>query len=139
MIVRDIMNTRVVTVEMDDTLDKVHEIFAHVHFHHIFVVSGKRLMGVISDRDLLKGISPFVGTISETPRDLFTLQKRAHQIMTRHPISIRKEATIEEAAQRLLTPRISCLPVMNDDEEIEGILSWKDLLPALLQSRDTRA
>ena len=133
MMVRSIMSTKIVTVQMDDSLEKIREIFMRVRFHHLLVVSGKRLMGVISDRDLLKAVSPFVGTLSETSRDLATLQKRAHQIMSRQPISVTKNTSLKAAAQTLLKKNISCLPVTNEDGEIEGILTWKDLLAALLK------
>jgi hypothetical protein len=39
------------------------------------------LCGVISDRDLLRALSPYVGTASENARDTATLRKRVHQIM----------------------------------------------------------
>ncbi len=88
MTVETIMSPKIVTVEMDETLERIREIFEQHRFHHLLVISGHRLMGVISDRDLLKSISPFVDTLSETSRDSATLQKRAHQIMSRKPISV---------------------------------------------------
>lgn len=134
MIVETIMSKNMVTVDMDATLERVRENFEQHRFHHLLVVNGKRLMGVISDRDLLKSISPFVGTLSETSRDLATLQKRAHQIMTRKPISVAKDATIQVAAQTLLANNISCLPVANEEGTIVGVLTWKDVLAALVKS-----
>lgn len=131
MIVETIMSKKMVTVDMDDTLGRVREIFEQHRFHHLLVVSGQRLMGVISDRDLLKSISPFVDTLSETSRDLATLQKRVHQIMTRKPISVSKDATIQMAAETLLANNISCLPVTQEDGTIVGVMTWKDVLAAL--------
>jgi acetoin utilization protein AcuB len=59
----EIMSTRVVTVEFDDSLATVKEIFDSLRFHHLLVVgSDRKLCGVISDRDLLRAISPYVGT-----------------------------------------------------------------------------
>ena len=55
MELRSIMTARVVTVEVDDTLEVVKRIFDAMKFHHLLVVdSGKTLCGVISDRDLLR-------------------------------------------------------------------------------------
>jgi acetoin utilization protein AcuB len=134
MTIETIMSQKIVTVEMDETLERVRKIFEQHRFHHLLVVSGRRLMGVISDRDLLKAISPFVNTMSETTRDLATLQKRAHQIMSRKPISVLKDVTIQGAAETLLANNISCLPVTNEDGDVEGILTWKDLLGALVKN-----
>lgn len=133
MKVETIMTKNMVTVEMDDTLKRVREIFQQHRFHHLLVLSGQRLMGVISDRDLLKSISPYVGTLSETEHDLATLQKRAHQIMTRKPITVAKDATFQIAAETLLKKNISCLPVTNEDGAIVGILTWRDLMAALVK------
>jgi len=58
-----IMTARVVTVEMDDRLEIVKEIFDTMNFHHLLVVDEhKKLSGVVSDRDLLRAISPYVGS-----------------------------------------------------------------------------
>lgn len=127
------MNTRVVTVEMDDSLDTIRDIFQRVRFHHVLVVSDRKLVGVISDRDLLKAISPFVGTLSETTRDRDTLNKRAHQIMSRQPVTVSKETRLKDALKILLDKNISCLPVTNADGEVEGIVTWKDMVKVLVR------
>jgi len=132
MTVESIMKQRVVTVEMDDSLETVQDIFRKVRFHHLLVVSGKQLVGVISDRDLFKAVSPFLDTLSETDRDLSTLQKRVHQIMTRKLITVSKAMSIRKAAQVLMEENVSCLPVVTEDRNIEGILTWKDILCGVL-------
>lgn len=128
----EIMVKRVVTVEMDDSLEVVRAIFKKVKFHHLLVVDNEKLVGVISDRDVLTALSPFVGTMSETSRDLCTLEKRVHQIMTHHPVVIHKSATVQEAAERMLKRGVSCLPVTSKKGTILGIVSWKDLMYAFL-------
>ena len=127
-----IMTARIVTVEMDDRLEVVKEIFDTMRFHHLLVVDEhKRLSGVLSDRDLLRALSPYVGSATETARDLATLNKRVHQIMTRRPITLRQESGIAEAVELLLKNRISCLPIVDDDFKPVGIVSWRDLLRTL--------
>src|ERR1700679_4391873 len=98
MALGSIMTARVVTVEMDDRLEIVKEIFDTMSFHHLLVVDkDKKLSGVVSDRDLLRALSPYVGSAAETARDLATLNKRVHQIMTRHPLTLRPQATLPQA------------------------------------------
>lgn len=128
--VGQIMSCRVVTVSMDDTLAKAQALFKEFRFHHLLVVEHERLVGVISDRDLLKASSPFTGTMNETSRDLATLDKRIHQIMNRALITVDRGTSIDYAARLLLDKRISCLPIVTDDGRIEGIVSWRDLLKA---------
>ena len=135
MEINSIMNEKVVTVEMDDTLAVIRKIFQQLKFHHLLVVSGERLLGVISDRDFLQAISPNLDTMSENTRDLATLQKPAHQIMTHHPITVLPDMEVADAAQLLLAKDISCLPVVSEENEIRGIVTWKDLVKALLDNR----
>src|ERR1700692_404115 len=112
MHVRDIMTVRVVTVEMDDPLSMVKQIFDSTKFHHLLVVNeDRKLYGVVSDRDFLRALSPYIGTNVETARDIGTLNKRVHQIMTRKPITLSPDASVEDAVELFLANRISCIPV----------------------------
>ncbi len=131
MNVGSIMQEPVVTVKMDDFLYTIAEIFNSASFHHLLVVEDKKLIGVISDRDLLKVISPYVGTPSELQRDAETVQKRAHQIMSRRAVTISPETTVEAASRLMLEKDVSCLPVTSDDDQVLGIVTWKDLLSSL--------
>lgn len=131
MSVNNIMTTSVVTVEMDDPLSVVKEIFDNARFHHLLVVEKGKLTGVISDRDLLKAISPNIGTAAETSRDTATLNKRAHQIMTRKPITLTPESGIQDAIKLFNSHDISCIPVVDKSNVPVGIISWRDILRAI--------
>ena len=128
MIVNKIMTTDVITIEMDDTLEQIQKLFEKHKFHHLLIVENKKLMGIISDRDVLKKISPYVNTLSEDTRSRETLKKKAHQIMTRQPITAEPDTLVDDAANIMLKKNISCLPVVSPSGNIQGILSWKDIL-----------
>jgi acetoin utilization protein AcuB len=127
-----VMTTRLVTVEIDDPLEVVKQIFDSVKFHHLLVVdSATKLCGVISDRDLLRALSPYIGTASENARDTATLKKRVHQIMTRQPVTLPPEATVADAVKVFLEHRVSCIPVVGPGFKAVGIVSWRDVLKSL--------
>lgn len=128
-----IMTKEVVTVDMDTSLKTICGIFDDRKFHHLLVVEDNELCGIISDRDLLKASSPFLNTLAEQNRDVVILKKRAHQIMSRKLITITEEANSEDAARLILRENVSCLPVVSPDGEIEGIVTWKDILKAYSQ------
>ena len=128
------MSRRIITVTMDDILATIQQLFKEHRFHHLLVVEDGALVGIISDRDLLKAISPNIGTLSETDRDRATLNKRAHQIMTRNPVAVRVVTPLDAAATLMLEKKVSCLPVTSDNQRLEGILSWRDILKALVVS-----
>lgn len=136
MIVQDIMTKKIVTVELDDKLATVKDIFDHMHFHHVLVVEDGRLFGVISDRDLLKALSPNLGTSRESYKDTATLEKRVHQIVTRSPITLRPDASLADAVNVFNAQSISCIPIIDGDGRAVGILSWRDILRALAAKRE---
>jgi acetoin utilization protein AcuB len=133
MDVGDIMTARVVTVEMDDRLEVVKQIFDTLNFHHLLVIDErKKLTGVVSDRDLLKALSPQLGSAAETTRDAATLNKRVHQIMSRKLLTLHPRAAVTDAVQLFLEHRISCIPIVNEEFKPVGILSWRDVMKLML-------
>lgn len=124
-----IMTKRAVSVSMDDTLGELSNIFAAKQFHHLLVTGEDSvLIGVISDRDLLKAISPNVGKDFACARDLATLNKKAHQIMSRHPVVVYSGTPLADAVDVLVGNGVSCLPVVNTWGCAVGIVTWKDML-----------
>ena len=134
MSVASIMSKPVVTVGMDDSLSLVKEIFDIRGFHHLLVVDSGKLLGVISDRDLLRNLSPNIGTAAETCRDAATLNKKVHQIMTRKPITLGPEARIYDAVDLFNSHRISCIPIVDARLRPVGIVSWRDIMERLALS-----
>jgi acetoin utilization protein AcuB len=129
--IRKIMSAKLVTVKLDDKLETVKEIFDNLKFHHLLVVEEHKLLGVVSDRDLLKALSPNIGSARESYQDIASLNKRVHQIMTRRPIVLQESATVDDAIQSFNTHSISCLPVVDLNFRPVGIVTWRDILKNL--------
>jgi acetoin utilization protein AcuB len=136
MNVSQLMSSTVVSVEMDDSLTKVRSIFEETNFHHLLVVERGKLLGIISDRDLLKSLSPRLRTASETAKDLATLNKKAHQIMSRKLITLDEGASIKAAVKVFNEQSISCIPIIKKDQSLAGMLSWRDIMRAVAISFD---
>jgi acetoin utilization protein AcuB len=115
---------------MDDSLDLIRRIFDETGFHHLVVREDRKPVGVISDRDLLRHLSPFIGNdLMERPQDVRTLRKRAHQIMHRDLVTIDEHDSLQSASHLLLKHRVGCLPVVDGQGNLKGIVTWRDLLP----------
>ena len=56
------------------------------------------------------------------------LKKKAHQIMSRHPVVLHTGASLNDAIDLLVENDLSCVPVVNQWGAAVGIVSWKDLL-----------
>jgi acetoin utilization protein AcuB len=123
-----VMSTNLITLNMDDDLEKAKAIFDQHKIHHILVLSDKELVGVITDRDIYKHLSPTIGTRNETPRDHSSLQKKLHLVMNRNLITASEDNTLNEAVLLFHDNHISCLPIVNNTMEPLGIISWRDIL-----------
>jgi acetoin utilization protein AcuB len=128
MTVDAIMSRDVVTVSPDTALMEIRSLLQEYGFRHLLVVEADdTLCGVISNRDVLQALSPFLDTISEEHRDVKTLSKPASEIMRSDPLTIEPGTPIKEAAQLLLNHSISSLPVVQENALV-GIVTTKDLL-----------
>jgi len=127
MTVDTIMKDEVVTIPPATTLS---DIRSHLHdggFRHLLVVDEGTLVGVISDRDVLRTLSPFLDAHSEEHREVRTLARPAREIMRKDPITIAPDTKIEDASSLLLDHNVSSLPVISGDGLV-GIVTTKELL-----------
>lgn len=138
MSVASYMTTAIVSVEMDDPLKLVKDIFDNNKFHHLLVVEADKLYGVISDRDLLKVLSPRVGTLAETATDSAALNRKAHQILTREPVTLYSTESIHKAVELFCQNNVSCIPIIDDSHKPVGILSWRDVFKVMAETQRKR-
>jgi CBS domain-containing protein len=95
---------------------------------HLPVVSNGALVGVISQRDILRApglLSHLLSTARAALRSL-----RVQDVMSIDLVTIGADASVEEAAQKLLDHRVGCLPVV-EAGALVGIVTTSDLLRAL--------
>ncbi len=133
MRIEDIMTKEVAIGGMDDTLGDLKKIFESNHLHHLPIVDAGRLVGIVSDRNVLRFLSPYVGTMGEDNRALNTLRKKACQIMTRDVVTVRANETVTAAASMMLDNCFSCLPVLSDAGAIVGIVTKTNFLDCIVR------
>ena len=131
MKITEIMTDKLATVSMDDPLTVVKSVFDNCRVHHLLVVNSDLLVGVISDRDLLKAVSPYLGTAAEISRDTQTIKQPVHKIMTRNLVTLDATATVKDAVDVFNTHQISCIPIVDDAGRPIGIVSWRDIMSTL--------
>jgi acetoin utilization protein AcuB len=126
-----IMSTNLITLELDDDLSKAKAIFDLHRIHHILILCDKQLVGVVTDRDIYKHLSPTIGTKNETPRDHSMLQKKLHLIMNRDLTTAKAEVSLNDAVLMFHDNHLSCLPIVNDEMQPIGIISWRYILKVI--------
>ena len=125
--VRDVMKKKVVKISADDTLWIVKEIMDLASVRHIPVVDGGALVGVVSQRDLLRASLSNVMGISADEQKIFLEGVRISEVMSAPARTIGPGEAIQSAARAMAEHKIGCLPVV-DGREIVGILTETDVL-----------
>ena len=113
------------TVPSTIEISKVVLLLQNVEYHHVPVVDDTRLVGILSDRDIAQYISR---QFAEPEPDKAPSLVPVSEIMTTDIMTVDKGASIDCASILLLEHHISCLPVVDDDNHLEGIITWKDIL-----------
>jgi CBS domain-containing protein len=125
--VRDIMAEKIVTISADDRLSTVEDIMTLGGVRHMPVVRAGRLVGVVSERDLLRASLSNLTAFGSEQRRAFLQAVEIKRVMSTPPVVIHPDATPEEAALVMAEKKIGCLPVVEDDELI-GLVTETDVL-----------
>ena len=124
-----VMRTDVCSVSMDATLGEAMTLCSDRRIRHLPVIDDEgRLAGLMTDRDLRSYVSPRIGTISENNADRETLHRRVHRIMVRNVVTGSPVMTLAQAAKLMLDKRVGCLPVVEEDQHLVGIVTLSDFL-----------
>ena len=132
LLVENWMNPNVITVDADDSMLDATKLLKEHNIRHLPVLEKGKLVGVITDRDL-KRAAPSDATALEAHELLYLIANiKVREIMTRNPITVPYNYTIEEAAELLLQARISGMPVVDKDGEVIGTITQTDLFKVLI-------
>jgi CBS domain-containing protein len=135
--VREIMQTGVVTISAGDTLSTVEDIMTLGGLRHMPVVRGGTLVGVVSERDLLRASLSNLTGFGHEERRAFLQVVEITRVMSAPPIIIAPDAEIGQAARLLAEKRIGCLPVV-EEGKLVGLLTETDVLRYIAGSWDSR-
>jgi len=134
MQVQEWMNRDVVTVTPDESFRTAMHLIRQKGIRHLPVVEGKRLVGIVTDRDLRQAAPSGATSLSIHELHYILEKVTVRDIMTKQVVTIRPDQTVEDAALLLLGHRIGGLPVVREGELI-GIITETDILQAFLQLR----
>ena len=131
MTVKDVMTRDPVTVEPEAPLRAASELMRTTGIHHLPVVGpGGRLIGIITDRDLMHA-ALFPALADQLPWDARRLKSlRVRDAMTWAVVTTRPDATLTEAGLVMVERHIGSLPVV-EGGQLVGVLTERDLLKAL--------
>ena len=136
--VHRLMSGSLITIDAGATLREAHELLERHAIHHLLVEHRGRIVGVLSDRDVLAASLASVEDANVRERIEQLSSVPVDQAMTRHPETVSPDWTLGEASLRMLRLRISCLPVVDeskDQPKLLGLLTLTDLVEAAYAPR----
>ncbi|CAN5916544.1 hypothetical protein BH23ACT10_BH23ACT10_08560 [soil metagenome] len=140
MNVRGWMSPDPVTVGPDTTVAQARELLEEHRFRHLPVVSGRRLIGIVSDRDVgIRHRTLRAAIRRREVEELLDDDRTVEAVMTAQPHVVEADASISDAARQLVSRRISALPVIDSDRELVGIITSVDCLLATMQMAEDSA
>ncbi|WP_149276882.1 CBS domain-containing protein [Pareuzebyella sediminis] len=131
--VSTIMTKNVITLNHTDNLETAERLFKKNKIRHIPVISGDKIMGMLSFTDLMR-IS-FADAVDENEDEVETMVYNMftiEQVMAKNLVSVSSTATIKEVAEVLAKQEFHALPVV-DNDKLVGIITTTDLINYLLQ------
>ncbi|MCC6713225.1 MAG: CBS domain-containing protein [Candidatus Dadabacteria bacterium] len=120
MLVKDFMTPDPKTVSPDDDAAATLDLMRGLNFRQCPVVEDGNLVGIVTDRNLRTALAAGGNPLVK-------------DIMTANPVTIIDYASIEGAAEMIRSGKFNALPVVNNRNELIGILTVTDLLDALLK------
>jgi len=125
--VQDMMTRSVITLVEDDTLAEARSSMNRSHIRHLPVVRDNRLVGLVTQRDLLQAsYSLFAEGDSRQEQRLFAsipVRELMHEAVTVSP-----STPAREAAALMLERKFGCLPVVNEGGVLLGIITEADFI-----------
>ncbi|MBF0384428.1 MAG: CBS domain-containing protein [Candidatus Omnitrophica bacterium] len=128
--VKDVMTREVLSIGVDDSFSKVPEFFQRTGFRHLPVVGENgRFMGLITERDLYKIRSPRKLIDGSWYYDSEMLDDVIlKHVMVKDTFTMSPEATLAEALTKMTICKYGCVPILEEDGTLCGILTQHDLL-----------
>jgi CBS domain-containing membrane protein len=131
----DVMTTNLATLEVGEKLDLAEDIMHVGRIRHMPVVDGKKLVGIVSVRDLLAASLSKAMDFEPTHRRAFLRSVSVDEAMTRDPMTVTQDTPLVVLAERMCEQKIGCLPVVDADQRLVGIVTETDLVRAAYLER----
>ncbi|SDH96712.1 acetoin utilization protein AcuB [Planococcus glaciei] len=123
MLIEEIMKTDVYTLQPNQTVQDVVDLFEEKRIRHAPVVDNGKVVGVVTERDLKDALP---SRFSVSPK-INAYEKLVSEIMAKNPITAHPLDFVEESALIFYEQKIGCLPVVSQDKLV-GFLTETDLL-----------
>jgi acetoin utilization protein AcuB len=137
MFVGERMSRPVIAVSPEESINEVLAMFRSEHIRRAPVMKDGKLVGIVSERDLLNASASSATTLSVWELNYLISKVKVKDVMTRKVITVDKDTPIEEAARIMADKKIGGLPVMSSGTVV-GMITETDLFKILLELMGAR-
>ena len=131
MTVKDYMQHQLITVSPEESVKTVYQRMQQNHIRHVPVVTGQgMLVGLVTDRDIRQARASDDPHLVEYELGYLLEKMTVQDVMTPTPVTVRGDTPISEAGRLLVEKKFGCLPVVTDNNTLQGILTVTDILRA---------
>lgn len=129
MKVKDVMRTNVVSLRVADTLGVAEDIMSMGRIRHLPVVDEEnRVVGIVTQRDLFRASISSVLGLDRSKEHEWMGTIKIRDVMTKQVTLVDPEAGMSEAVDKFVTDKIGCLPVVDKQGKLVGLLTETDCL-----------
>ncbi len=134
MLIKDWMATAILTVDANTSVMRATRTMKENNIRRLPVLSHGKLIGVITDRDLKEASPSSTSDIDIHEMYYLLSEMKVKDVMTDKCISLKQDDTLEKAALVMLKERISGIMIMDDDDNLVGLLSETDILRGFIEA-----
>ena len=132
MLVREWMTPDPIVMEENTSIMKATQLMKENKIHRIPIVKNGTLVGIVSDRDI-KEAAPSKATSLDVHELYYLLSEiKVKDIMTKDPITLKADDSVEKAAVIMLENTISGLPVVDDGGKVIGMITQTDIFKVMI-------
>jgi CBS domain-containing protein len=136
--IEDVMRSSVITATPENLVTAVVQQMRERRVRHVPVVTeGKQLAGILTDRDVRQAAASDEPQMAQYDLTYLLQKMTVKSIMTTPVHTVSGDATLAEAAQLMLHHKVGCLPVVRDEDILEGIMTVTDMLRAYVRQHET--
>jgi CBS domain-containing protein len=129
MKVIDVMTKDPLTVQAMETVGAAEVLMSNNSFRQLPVVSERKLVGIVTDRDIRSFLS---GSLYDPDAREKALNAKIKDVMTTDPLTLSPDHELQEAVELLIDEKIGGIPVITDAAELVGIVTYVDVLRCFL-------
>ncbi len=132
---KTIMTSPVVCIDLDASFKEVPKKFEEFRIRHLPVVTGgKKLVGLISQRDLFRLQPPRKTLDGELVYDQDALDGIIlKHVMVQEPFFMKENDSLGDAIVAIVEKKYGCIPIVNEKMEIQGMVTQMDMLKVSAQ------